>query len=380
MKKVAIITIHAIKNYGSVLQALATQELVKKLGFDPAIIDYAYPNPIHQQQPSFKGRVLRACNLCLMYLLAVRAKFRLREERYSQFISRRMKLTSHYATMDELVSEPPEADIYLSGSDQVWHPRCIDYDASFLLDFVPAGKTKVAFASSCGVTKFNEEQCGRLMHCLSSFDSIAVREAALQEIIHEASGKEPELVLDPTLLLSPDEWQSIESPVDLKGPYILVYGAVGGRGAQIDAIARELQKSTGMQIIRIYGRPYHRFSRKIKYLFDVGPGEFLWLFRNASYVLANSFHATVFSILFKRQFLSFYPASSDLGTRQQNLLKLLNLEERGVALAHETREGEVAHLMQEPVSFETCQPKLDDLRKNSIDWLSRALNGVSDEN
>jgi hypothetical protein len=380
MKKVAIITIHAIKNYGSALQALATQELVKKLGFDPVIIDYAYPNPMHQQQPSLKGRVLRACNLCLMHLLAVRAKFKLREERYDQFIRNRMKLTRHYPSHDELMEAPPVADMYISGSDQIWHPRCIDYDTSFLLDFVPSEKPKVAFASSCGVDKFSDEQLALFRRYLSSYDSIAVRESAVQKMIHDILGEEPEEVLDPTLLLGRDEWQSIESPVDLKEPYILLYGNQEGQGSQMDVVARELQKSTGLQIIRIHGRPYHRFSRKIKYLFNVGPSEFIWLFRNASYVLANSFHGTVFSILFDRQFLSFYPASSDSGTRQLNLLKLLELDDRGLVLPMEIEVEQVARLMQEPIPFETCQDKLADMKEASIGWLSQALNAASGKN
>lgn len=374
MKRVAIVTIHAIRNYGSVLQAYATQEVVRKLGCSPVIIDYAYPNPIHRQLLSAKGRVLRSGNRLFMILLGAWPLFSRREVRYSQFIQNNMNLSRHYASRDELIDAPPYADIYISGSDQIWHPRCIDYDETFLLDFVPQGKKKVAFASSFGVDTLSENQRVVFQKQLPSYDCIAVREASGQKLVHELIGTNTQQVLDPTLLLSAEEWTKIENPVKIDEPYILLYGNMTSQGSQMNRFAFAIQRLTGFKIVRIHGKAYNRLSRKIRYLFDVGPEEFLWLFRNASFVLANSFHGTVFSILFNRQFLSFYPGASDMGTRQRNILELLDLQNRGVALPLQGGEGEVLRLIEDRIDdYKRPRKALASLRKKTLSWLADAL-------
>lgn len=330
MKSVGIITIHDIYNYGSILQAYATQKVVSDLGYRAEIIDYKYPNPFHGQKPTLKGKVLSKANAILKDFLPGK-KYTTYINNYKSFTKKYYQLSAQrYPTVDSLMNNPPEYDIYLTGSDQIWRPKFIKKDPCFFLGFAK-NKKKIAYASSFGCTSIPESFKTKYAEYLNQFSAIGVRELPGVEIVKELTGKEAQLVLDPTLLLTKEQWSDVLKPFNNKKPYILCYGNTT-QDKYMEKLALHIQKTTGYDIIRLNGKFYDYFNKKMKYILDAGPAEWLGYFANASIILGQSFHATAFAINFQKPVIPVLRGDSNHDSRQKQLLKLLNLEHRSVTI------------------------------------------------
>ncbi|MHC4131450.1 MAG: polysaccharide pyruvyl transferase family protein [Planctomycetota bacterium] len=365
MKKVGVITMHRPVNVGCFLQAYALQETISKLGYDCEIIDYYYPNAFHKQS-TIKTKIKKLVNKQLKRVLGGGA-FELSEKRFKDCLNNRLNLSSaSYRNIQELQNNPPEYDLYCVGSDQVWNPNFIYDDPSFFCDFAPSERPIVSYASSFGASSIPEEYQEQYKKYLTRFKALGVREQSGVELIHILTGREAELVVDPTLLLSAEEWKQEMSAQDYKEPYILCYGSPYPN-VYVENLALHIQKQTGLKIVHLFGRPWQCFNKKIKYMFDAGPLEFLSWINNAELVLTTSFHGTIFSISFKRPFYSVYP-NEERGSRQLNILKCLQLESRGVKT-----DMEIPLTDYFEIDFETAHSNLDQMRKVSYDYVKKML-------
>ena len=365
MKKVGIITMHRPVNVGCYLQAYGLQEAIIRQGCDCEIIDYHYPNAFHGQL-TFKMKIARMINKQLKRFLGGGA-FELSEKRFNDFFHNQLKLSAvSYKTIQELQQNPPEYDLYCIGSDQVWNPNYIKGDPTFFCEFTPDKKPIVSYASSFGVTSIPQQYHDLYKRGLGRLQMIGVRELSGVEIVKELTGKEAQFVVDPTLLLTAEQWSEKAAAIDIDDPYILCYGCPYPN-VYVEKLALHIQKKTGLKVIHLFGLPWQRFDKNILHVYDVGPLEFLSWIKNAKLVLTTSFHGTIFSTGFKVPFYSVY-YDKEGGSRQINILDRLQLQERGILAGSELPSGGFFE-----IDFEKAHHRLDAMRESSYAYLKKML-------
>lgn len=368
MKKVGIITVHRIPNVGSLLQAYALQETIKGHGYNCEIIDYNYPTPFHKKT-TIKRKIALMLYKPVKRVLGGGA-FELSEQRFNDFLHNKLNLSSKlYNSIDELYDNPPDYDLYCAGSDQIWNPNYKRGDPVFFCDFAAPEKPIVSYSSSFGVSTIPEQYEIEYKKYLTRFLAISVREQSGIDIVRRLAGKDAKLVVDPTLLLRAEQWLEIAPKHNFPDPYILCYGWPYPN-VYLEQMAMHIQKKTGFRIVYLFGRPWHRFNKKIKHIFDVGPLEFLNWINNAKLVLTISFHGTIFSANFRTPFYSIYP-NEEKGTRQLNILDCLDLCSRAIKYGSEFPSTDFLE-----VDFDNAHSKLNKMRKDSCDYIKRMLSFV----
>ncbi len=377
MGKVGIITMHRVKNYGSALQAYATQYVVEKLGYECEIIDYQYPNVYQFERGYYHDPVWKFIIKSNLWWL--RSKWRKHNKlkyRFKQFYKNFLKLSSFFDSPQSIRSAPPAYDIYLTGSDQVWNPKYAKGDTVFLLDFVTS-KKKIAYAASFASDKLEGQFANSFKPLLQQYEAISVREAGGKKIIKDLLGKDVPVVLDPTLLLDADEWSRLSSLCakhSCRGKkYILVYmlDYSFAPSPVIYDVIRRLQEQTSYEVVSIKKLDENRIS-PYKTVEEAGPLEFLQLFKHASYVVTSSFHGTAFAINFGIPLFPIIPPSSMSDDRQTSLLKSLDIEQCGIPTDIDVKTLDLERIAD---ISQRGRVNLQKLRKESIACLEHMLSG-----
>lgn len=338
-KRVAIITMHKVINFGSALQAYALQRAMERLGCDASLIDYRYPNAFHSSRfargPLFTrnlfGRILAKLKLKLL------CKRKAQVRRFHEFWERRFVETRPYLTYEELREDSPQADVYVTGSDQVWNPRTMFGDAAFFLGFGDSGTRRIAYSASFGKASVPDAMKADYSSRLKRYDAISVRENAGRRLVEELSGKKAEVVCDPTLLLEKSDYESLTEGVSslVREPYLLAYAldyAYNPRPA-ISRLIEETSKKLHLKVVYLVCGNTNEFRPGQITVSSAGPLEFLKLFEEASFVVTSSFHGTVFSLVYEKPFYSVTPAggaTSAGDSRIGSLLDSVGLRERCV--------------------------------------------------
>lgn len=366
--KVVIITVLDNTNYGTYLQALATGLTVHKLGCDVEIIHYIrkFMTPQGYSKLILKERgFLRWLNRCVLH--SRKRTHELRSKDYA-FLESYIPVTKEYVGFEELLADPPKADIYLTGSDQVWNSfynRGID--KSFYLDFAPKMAKRISYAASIGMSAIPAEEVDETTRLLSKYQAITVREISAKKILSDL-GVCSEVVLDPTLLLNKDEWVNIANRFhfDEKEPYLLTYSVeYGNENSIIKHYAQQIAKERGLKLYHITysGKPKDNYYDKI--FCYATPDQFLNLMLNASFIVVSSFHGTAFSINFNKPFITVSPKK--FNSRIQSLLRITGLDSRLVT--DNTRSLDSFG----NINYDIVNEKLDIERKKSINILSQML-------
>lgn len=272
--EVAVITRHAIANYGSLLQAAATQNAIEALGHSCRIIDYVRPNEVctqlHkcqlQQKPRWNRTPLRRrVYSTLRYTENVMAG-RLFESARRQMLH----LTEPFSTAQELTANGPKADVYMTGSDQVWGPmEDGTYDPVYRLAFAPEGAKKVAYAASFGRTELSKPLRGQFCRDLRQYTSITVREDSAIALLRQL-GLEGKQVIDPVFLPDDDFWQSLLEPISAApDSYFLVYQI--HKDPALCAYAKAAAKAVGKPLLRL-SASVHQATWGGKFIYAPTPG------------------------------------------------------------------------------------------------------------
>ena len=369
-KKVELVTLHRVKNYGSVLQAYATQEIVKSLGYDIEIINY-YPERYtkvgmlkrvkNQNKYLKKSMILRT--IARLFILP---SYIVRFKTFDNFVKKYLNVTDKvYKTIDDVNDNIPYGDIYMTGSDQVWNYGWNGmYDRVLFLDFKNINeKLKIAYAASFGKSKLDDFEIDTTRDLLKKYDFISLREQSGVNICNDLGIKNTINVLDPTLLLNSDDWNKISSNKFDNEKYILVYNL--NRNNKIDNYAKNLSQKTGLKI-KYLSYQLHDFYKEGKMYCNPKVEDFLGLIKNATYIISDSFHATAFSLNFNKQFVIIYPGK--YSTRLQNILKLLGLEDR---VAKDENDLDI---VKHDIDYKNVNKLLNEERKKSIEWLKEKLN------
>lgn len=212
-KKVGVITILKVNNYGAELQAYATQAVLKKLGWNAEIIDYLfYKNSDFKKtkmsKPLFPVGVVKKAKEYFYPLFARLKSCRAsdaahrRKKRFDLFHKQNTSLSRTYQTIDELYGAGLNYDVYMVGSDQVWNPGIYSSLKPYFLTFAPKGKKRISYASSFGVSEISAIAKPFYEKALKEFDAISVRERNAVGMVEHLTGKKAQWVLDPTLLLN----------------------------------------------------------------------------------------------------------------------------------------------------------------------------------
>ena len=369
-RKAGLITIYHVPNYGSVLQTFATQRLLEKLGYECDIINYKYPNEYHhslgRQKPSLKSKIGRIFGLSAHHRKA---------NKLECFKKRHFNFTKLYSHLNELRTADWESyDMFVVGSDQVWKSKFTLGDTAFLLSFVPDDKKRVSIASSFATSSVPEEYREIYKRELEKFSAISVRENNGVSIIKDELklNKEVQVVLDPTLLLSKEDWLSAvpRSTFKKKKKYILLYMLTYAFEPRpyIFEVLKQLQSQEDYDIIALEGYTPKERANGIEMInkADSSIPEFINLFANADVVVTSSFHGTAFAVNFGIPLISIVP--DDKGDdRQSSFLKNVGLN--GCIATTET-----------PVDCINCfydhkdvKRNLSELRNKSINWIKENL-------
>jgi hypothetical protein len=387
LKTVWIITRFANYNFGSTLQAYALQRAVQKLGFNGQIINY--------DEVTFKAKirffvlnslavVMRKFPVLFKSIFPLQyarlVDFRIQRLGFNKFESSHFNLTPQkYRSSKSISLHLQGVFACICGSDQIWNPE--KFDPTFYLDFVKNKHTrKIAYAPSVGVSSLEackEENRAVIRSLVNDIDYLSVREEQGAKYLKELTGRDAFVVLDPTLLIDRKEWETVlEYPNFIRKPYILSY-FLSERNMPYKFI-EQIQKATGLNVINLFTNYSHNPLRNAWNIGSISPSEFLGLVAGAEYVCTNSFHGTIFSIMFSRRFFVFPRHHSGLEKRTKfsqnsrivNLLKSLSLEDRFM------EADSTFDVSDHPINYSIAYQRLLEKKQESLAFLRNALSST----
>ncbi len=387
MKKIGLVICYFHENYGSMLQAYATQHIFDQMGAANEAV-YCRDPHMYMTMPKLQYYYHKLTNKDIFFDKIKRSKGKIfhkvfktdfyadqkiRSMKFQEFSGRAFRVSREYHNREELIRDTENYSAFVVGSDQLWSPANIDNDF-YTLTFVPDHIPKIAYATSFGTTSIPAYQHKKAKVFLQRFDHISVREASGKKLVKQLSGQDAEVVIDPTLMLKRADWESFrkETP-SAEGKYIFCYFLGNNRNNR--EFALRLKEKTGYRIVALVHMDEfvpgdENFADVTPY--DVGPEEFVDLVSRAEYVCTDSFHGTVFSIIFGRKFFTFnrFQENSTISTntRIDSLLAMLSLENR-----RKTGDEDIEACMSENTDFDRAYEKLEQKQEEAGVYLKRAL-------
>lgn len=388
MKKTAIVSCYFQHNYGSMLQAYATQMALDKLDYENETIDIAgFNHEIKKAKILYFAKASLTSDILISKLGMAKnvliKKFskndyarlsKVRSDRFDAFGKKYFRLSSRYSSKEELGKKCDENySSVLVGSDQLWLPGNIAADY-YTLNFVPTTVNSIAYATSFGQSSLPKDSAKKATIFLKKIKHIGVREESGQKLVKKLAGRNVPVVCDPTLLFTGDEWMKIQKkePI-IKGKYILCYFL--GNNPPHCEFAEKLKKETGCKIVALthldeFVKSDEGYADETPY--NIDPADFLNLIRNAEYVCTDSFHCSVFSILYKKEFYTFrrYNRNTRQSTnsRLDTLFKITGIEGRLLA-----GDEKIVDCLNIKTDFDEAHKKLAGVRQQSYEYLKVAL-------
>lgn len=386
--KIGIITCwKSLDNYGQQLQCYALQTLLRGWGHDAFLIRY---NPVRKERTVWQKIVnhLQHPQYFLNHLPFEteekrRTKLELKlkkendqknpERQFEEFRQEHLQMTGRiYNSYTELQANPPKADVYITGSDQVWHdPYKEPSAAGWFLQFGGDNVKRLSYAASIGRNLYDNE-LSIFCRFLTRFDAISVREESACQLCRE-QGFKAQVCIDPTMLLPVETYRRMEKPVVSESPYAFIY-VLNVRTAE-DINWPQIKEYIGekqLKIKSVTGSGYYQGRELIENKKNLLPTipEWLGYVDSAQCVFTTSFHGTVFSILMHKPFLTIglkgkYSSSN---ARMEQLLSALGIPERMFDRWKSVREQ-----MDAPIHWENVDRKLEQLKSSSLDFLKKNL-------
>lgn len=360
MKKIGILTFQNADNYGALLQAYALKMTLHNQGHTVHILNYFCPK-LEREYKIVRWPCLNLKDIIrqLIHLVMSPCKLYIRS-RFDGF--RKRYLTDTCFLYPDLISnQTKNYDLFISGSDQVFNPRITDFDDNFFLSFCSDKTKNHSYAASFGMQMENltEKERRFLSKNLMNFSHISVREKQGTQIVKALTAQEAQTHLDPTLLITKNQWQSIALFPKKRRNYVLLY--LMHKDNKLIEFAKRLAKLKGLKLL--YISQVLDVKKRIPAT-HITPTvqQWLGLFLNASYVVTNSFHGLAFSINFNKNFfLGKLPASWPVNSRLDNLLDITGLQPR--LYTHFTDNYD------QPIDWETVNQKLAKERQKAFIYL-----------
>ena len=368
--KVGILTFHGANNYGAVLQAYALVERLKENGIDAQIVDYR--SKVFDKYKTFRTHLYKKAP----YLLGVDLfKFPAKNKRNRHFDSFRKRFLpvsqEAYFSESDLSGLTDQYDFFICGSDQIWNQELTKgSDPVYFLDFVTDPLKKIAYAPSVALNRLTEFQIAKIACYLSGFSALSIREQEAIDILQPYCEKSIMKACDPVFLPDIRCYDRICSDKFEGGNYVFLY--IVGNAARFQNVisyAAKTAKKEGLDLYYLIDGDKTFCHIKGKNVFGCSPEDFLSLIKNAGFIISNSFHATAFSILFSKQFVTFLKQGT--GSRMSDLLSEFHLQDRILGSDNRTDPFDTQ------IDYSQLQQTLRAFRKNSDDYLLVAL-GRSD--
>ncbi len=358
-KLIATITYHRSDNFGSVLQCYALGEKLRQMGYDQYVIDYR-KKEVAENYQLLQKPVNRYLLLTDCYHLIHYGALKKRQKRFERFRQDYLRLSRVYGEESDLIKNPPKADAYVVGSDQVWNTEISDFDESYFLSFVKEGR-KISYAAS-GAAGVPKEKQAYIKNAIAAFDAVSLRENKAAVALER-----DKIVLDPVLLLTKQDWDKVCVNTGRKKKYMLCYFA-GGVSAEFEAFTKKKARDLGLERVVLMPE-WRNLFRTGSYTYDAGPREFVSLIRDAALVCTNSFHGTAFSVLLNKPFLvgQHMPFLDD---RIATLLGRLGLSDREIDPKNPILPKNLLD-----IDFTGVDRALSALRSDSECWLQKAIEG-----
>lgn len=381
MSKIGILTLHFSRNFGAVLQCTALIRALNDLGHEVVVIDYYHESArkywslwksplkaMKDRNATYQGNFFRRllsiakCGVKTLcenkhYLSRVR-----KNNAFHKFISENWNISKRYYSIEDLRINPPGCDGYITGSDQVWNSQATNgkLDDGYLLNFDVRDKKRMSYAASIGFTP-DDSFIKQLIEKTAHFDAVSVREKSVWMQMERICPNYANLVLDPTLLHTADVWKKYEKNVEFnKQKYALVYRL--SDNPEFNLAVRRIKKERG-EIVVDLSPPEVKIPGCDRYASFCSPGEFLWCVHNCELFVTDSFHATVFSIVYKKEFYSLLREGME--SRVKDLLDVCKLETQII------RGAEEIPIKKRNCSFEECDRYIEQNRKTSYSFLRR---------
>lgn len=362
MLKVKMLTFHNAENYGAALQAYALKQTLKKLGTNPSFMNYEN-KVILADYKLIRTNSLKSFFSSLWFLprnIKRKLSFKSFSDVYLDTNSKK------YTEISQIEQDIEEGDAFISGSDQIWNPEltCGLSDVYTLNFETDKNIKRIIYGASLGNEELLQKYAEDFKTKTRNVDLISVREQSIIKALEDICGKKVEQVVDPTLLLDKSDWDNLISnneTVNLKDKkYILVYTLF--ESDEVTKIANHISKITGLKVVHF--RKYNTYNNEYMNLYSKGPIDFVNAFKNAKYVITNSFHGTVFSIIYEKCFYSVLP--KERAGRIKDLLYKLNLSSRIV------EETENVNL-DENIDYTYSKLKIEEMKSHSIEYLKKGV-------
>lgn len=363
--KVDIITLHRVYNYGSALQAWATQQVMEDAGHEVQVIDYISPQRTKKRiffAPSADGKT-GVKNLIYRFFKIF--SLLLKEATFGSFVRKNLHLTKKYITAEDLEKDVPDADVYVTGSDQVWNSKYNEgVDRAFFLDFLPQEAKRVAFVSSFGATELADEERPLIEKYIGRYQALSVREDSARDVLASVGRNDVEWLIDPTLQIEKQQWLKIAAPRLIKEKYLILM-LLYNEDNHATEYARKLADERGLKLVKLSWE-MKKPAMVDKLMTHRSPADFLSLFNYADMVVTNSFHGLAFSINLEKQFV--IVPRNEFNSRIESLLGLTGLEDRLVS-----SEKQALDVAEEQIDYAPVRNILQKERERANRFIKEAI-------
>ncbi len=350
-------------NYGSALQSWALNQAIKKLGYRAKLIDYcpdilADKTPLNPF-PNMWDKDDESRKMCELTMPAIRDNY----EKFNRFYTEKFDRTKRKYTSDNFNKVVEEVNGFVCGSDTIFCTEEFGFDDGFFANYdCMKNGYAVAYAASFGDPHFDDASYRILNDRLQNFKALGIRENLMIAYVREHTKVPVQKVLDPTLLLSLEDYEGITEKKLVNEKYLLLYSRRYNKEMEDYAVA--LAKHNGWKIVEISLRATNA-EKGHQMAYDAGVEEFLSLVKNAEYVVTNSFHGMIFSVQFCRDFVVFSRHQCD--TKIAELLELFGLKDRLLVDGSEVFQD---------IDYKEVHSRIDKERKESFAFLKAALDGI----
>lgn len=388
--KIGIVTYVKCDNYGAELQAFALQWKLNQLGYNAEVVNLEKKDIDMKKNPFvIKGAILRRLKndgifsaLKSIFQKALDTKKKLEDQEafrdkmnnkhqlFVDFFDTKVKHSAKYYTLEE-ISKTSELDYdtYIAGSDQIWNFVHTDrLDVYFLMFANKFHAKKISYAASISIYDIPKKLRPTYKKYIDNIDYLSVRELQGAELIAKRFDRKAEVVLDPTFLLSKQDWMNEVARVpDIKDDYLLVYTLSGSR--HIRKLAWDIANKLGLKVVNIKSEFGQEPDDGTINLYEVGPREWVGLWSKAKYIVTDSFHGTAFSINFNVPFTTLVNPVSMMNSRVLSILKITGLENR--IIFDNKKALSVPSTLN--IDFTPVNNTLNIWRKKSLDFLTTSI-------
>ena len=388
--KIGIVTYVKCDNYGAELQAFALQWKLNSLGYDAEVINLEKRNIDMKRNPdvimgAIKQRFKQEGVFAIVSIVRkfLETKKRITDEDkykainenkhklFERFFENKVRHSEKYYTLDEISNATDlKYDVYIAGSDQIWNYIHTDrLDVYFLMFANKFKAKKISYAASVSIYDIPKKWRAAYKTYFENIDVLSVRELHGAELVSKYSNKKAEVVLDPTFLLTKEDWvREVANDCGVEGDYLLIYTLSGS--PHIRKMAHDIARRLNLKVVNIKSGYSDEPDDGTINVYEIGPAEWVGLWSKAKYVVTDSFHGTAFSINFNIPFTTLVNPNSMMNSRVLSILKIMNLESR---IVYDTLKGDLKP-NDIDLDFTETNRILKQWKEKSLNFLLHALN------